>query len=205
MRNAADPPTAGLVSSACQALQRQQRRVAGYLTVIDRHGGWQARLSDRAAARLVTQGHFPDFAAELAWSPREVAGHLRDSAVVFAERLRRLRYEPRPWLADFDSVAPSRIDDYRSTPTPLLLDQLRGAQQLLRSTIAALPEAALERHGTLQLDGPVTIASILEFLPAHQHDHADQLGEYSILADLGHRPYRRKLNGHPNGLRAGDP
>jgi hypothetical protein len=38
-------------------------------------------------ARLASLAYFPDFPGEVAWPPCDVAGHLRDSALIFAARI----------------------------------------------------------------------------------------------------------------------
>jgi hypothetical protein len=104
-----------------------------------------------------------------------VVGHLRDSARVFTDRIRRLRSETEPVLADFVTDAPERLADYRSTVPHDLVDQLRTAQAELLRTLADVRADDLERSGVHEVDGPVTVAGLLAFLPGHQRDHADQL------------------------------
>ena len=64
-----------------------------------------------------------------------------------------------------------------SGPAPVdrLVDELRAAQAELLATVAALGPADLDRTGRHETDGPVTVAGLLRFLPAHQRDHAEQL------------------------------
>jgi hypothetical protein len=163
------------VASAAAALADEQRRVAGLVDdarVADR---WDVRLPFERRRRLVRLGHFPAYSTELDWTPREVAGHLRDSARIFTDRLRRIRSETTPALPDFVTDAPERLADYRTTDPEHLVEQLRSALAELLRAMAEVRSADLERTGVHEVDGPVTVAGLLAFLPGHQRDHADQL------------------------------
>lgn len=170
-----EPVVAGPVADSTAALGEEQWRVATLLHAVDGRGRWDAELDDAARWPLVRRGHFPANAAELDWTPREVAGHLRDSARVFAERLRRLTTEDRPHLPDFVPAEPARVAGYRATPPARLLEELRAAQTELLTTVAGLRSADLDRTGVHEVDGPVTVSDVLAFLTAHQRDHAEQL------------------------------
>jgi hypothetical protein len=161
--------------AALAALAHEQWRVAGLLDAAARRDAWEERLLPEQRRRLVRLGHFPAYSAELDWTPRDVAGHLRDSARVFTERLRRLRTEDRPVLPDFVTDEPARLAGYRSTPPARLAAELRVAQAQLVQAVAAVRADELGRTGVHEVDGEVTVAAVLAFLPAHQRDHADQL------------------------------
>jgi hypothetical protein len=155
------------------ALATHQARVADLL---DRAATRTTRpLAPEARRRLVRLGHFPAYAAELDWTPWEVAGHLRDSARVFTDRIERVLREPRPVLADFVPDAPDRVADYRASPPAVLLAELAAAQAVLLRTVAAVAPDRLGAAGLHEVDGEVTVADLLAFLPAHQRDHAEQL------------------------------
>ncbi|MGY1712032.1 DinB family protein [Geodermatophilus sp. SYSU D00758] len=162
-------------AAAAEALARQQARVDVLVSAAVAGDGWTARLSAADRARLVGRGHFPAYAAELDWTPREVTGHLRDSALVFTERIYRVRREERPVLPDFVTDAPERLAGYRATAPVELVEQLRTAQAALFDAVAGTAPAELTRAGVHEVDGPVTLADLLAFLPAHQRDHAEQL------------------------------
>jgi hypothetical protein len=164
-----------VVAGAVTALADEQWRVAAALDSAQARGAWDARLRPEARRRLVRLGHFPAYAAELDWTPREVAGHLRDSARIFAARIRRIRTEVEPVLADFVTDALERLADYRATPPESLVAELRTAQAQLLQAVAAVRAGDLERPGVHEVDGRVTVAGLLAFLPEHQRDHADQL------------------------------
>jgi hypothetical protein len=165
----------GAVASAVAALADEQWRVAALVDAALARDAWDARLRPEQRRRLVRLGHFPAYSAELDWTPLEVAGHLRDSARIFGDRIRRIRTEPEPALADFVTDAPDRLSDYRTTAPVDLVDQLRSAQAELLRAVAAVRTADLDRAGMHEVDGRVTVADLLAFLPGHQRDHADQL------------------------------
>jgi DinB superfamily len=166
---------AGLVARSTVALEAQQSRVALLAAAAAADDRWHAALHPEDRQRLVHLGHFPDYAAELDWTVGDVAGHLRDSAQIFADRLRRMCRERQPQLADFVTDAPERLADYRSRPPAQLLQQLRGAQDELLQTVAGVGATDLNRTGLHAVDGPVSVAEVLDFLPRHQRDHAEQL------------------------------
>ncbi len=160
------------VTAAATALAVQQERVAALL---GRAAGHSRPLTPDARRRLVRRGHFPAYAAELDWTPEEVAGHLRDSARVFTDRIERIGGGTRPVLPDFVPVAAERVAGYRATPPAVLVAELAVAQARLLRAVAAVAPGQLGAEGVHEVDGPVSLADLLAFLPAHQRDHAEQL------------------------------
>ena len=154
------------------ALALQQHRVAG---LVARAGGRPLRLSPAARRRLVGLGHFPAYAAELDWTPHEVAGHLRDSARVFTDRIERISREDRPALPDFVPDEPARVAGYRAVPPAVLVEELAAAQAELLRVVATVDPGRLDAVGVHEVDGEVSLADLLAFLPGHQRDHAEQL------------------------------
>jgi hypothetical protein len=170
-----EPVVASPVAAATSALAEEQWRVATLVSAVSTRGRWDARLGTDARWRLARRGHFPQYTDELDWTPREVVGHLRDSARVFADRLRRLTTEDGPLLPDFVPADADRVAAYRTTPVEVLADELRTAQAALLTAVAGLRDDDLDRAGRHEVDGPVTVAELIGFLPAHQRDHAEQL------------------------------
>jgi hypothetical protein len=126
-------------------------------------------------ARLAGLGHFPDFPGEVAWPPCDVAGHLRDSALIFAARIHAIRVTDCSYLVDFATCDPVRVKRYRSVSREELLGDLAAAQRQLAPAVADVPDGDLARAGCHEFDGEVSLTDILAFLPRHQADHADQL------------------------------
>jgi hypothetical protein len=173
MTSIGHPP--GLVARSTVALEAQQSRVALLVTAAASDDRWHAALRPEDRQRLIHLGHFADYATELDWTVGDVAGHLRDSARIFADRLRRMCRERRPQLADFVTDAPERLADCRSRPPAQLLHELRTAQDELLRTVAGVGATELDRTGVHAVDGRISVAEVLDFLPRHQLDHAQQL------------------------------
>ncbi len=162
-----------VVPNAVARLHAEQERIAA---AVARTAGdsWTAALVATARDRLLDLGHFPEYAAELEWTPREVVGHLRDSARIFTERIQAVLAHDCPSLADFDTTAPGRLRDYQVTPLPQLVVQLRDAQAQLVHSVANVPPTALQRPAVHEVDGPLLLVDMIDFLPLHQRDHAEQ-------------------------------
>lgn len=168
-------------TDAARALAVEQERVGAIVSTLT-EAGWRAELQPLGLERLLTMGHFPEYVAELDWTPREVVGHLRDSARIFTERIERIRAEDGPHLADFVTDEPARLEDYRSTPTDELASQLATAQARLLEAVESVGEGELARIGAHDVDGDVSLGDILAFLPAHQRDHREQLSALTAEA-----------------------
>ena len=164
-----------LVARSTVALEAQQSRVALLVAAAASDDRWHAALQPEDRNRLVRLGHFPEYATELDWTVGDVAGHLRDSAQIFTHRLRRMCRERQPQLADFVTDAPERLADYRSRPPAQLLQELRRAQDELLQTVAGVGATELDRTGLHTVNGRISVAEVLDFLPRHQGDHAQQL------------------------------
>jgi hypothetical protein len=164
-----------LVAGTADSLARQQARVDVRTARALAGDGWDARLAPADRAALALLGHFPAYAAELDWTPREVAGHLRDSALVFTERIYRMRTQDDPRLPDFLPTDPARVAGYRAVAPVQLVEQLRAAQAALFRSVAGLRTDELDRTGVHETNGRLRLADVLTFLPGHQHDHAEQL------------------------------
>lgn len=167
-----------VVTRSTVALHAQQSRVDLLVAAAAADDRWHTVLRPEDRERLVGVGHFPDYATELDWTVGEVAGHLRDSAHIFTERLRRMCAERQPQLPDFITDAPERLADYRSRSPSQLLQQLREAQDKLLATVAGVGALELDRTGRHVVDGLISVAEVLDFLPRHQLDHAEQLAAH---------------------------
>lgn len=164
----------GDIRDVLTALRHQQERVGlrvGRLT----DAGWEAGLQPMGLERLVQLGHFPAHPWELDWSPREVVGHLRDSARVFTRRINRIRTEDRPRLSAFTTDAPARVQEYGRTPVDELSEQFEQAQQDLIAAVEAVEPDELRRVAVHEERGEVMLGELLAALPTHQRDHAEQL------------------------------
>lgn len=155
-------------------LAAEQIRVRGILTSLEMDG-WTRKLSLPARKQLHGEGHFPAYSHELDWTAREVAGHLRDSAKIFTGRIQAIQTGTAPVLADFVTNDPSRLDEYRTRPVTDLLTQLNSAQTQLQAAMASVTTEQLDLVGHHEVDGKLSLSDVLDFLPQHQRDHANQL------------------------------
>jgi hypothetical protein len=161
-------------AGAAAALAAEQERVRRALERIQ-EAGWLRVPDHSVRARLAALGHFPEFPGEVAWPPCDVAGHLRDSALIFSARIHAIHLIDRPYMVDFSTCDPARVARYRQASREQLLRELAAAQQGLAAAVAGLTQADLARAGCHEFDGDVSLADILAFLPRHQADHAEQL------------------------------
>lgn len=118
-----------------------------------------------------------------AFSPVEQAWHLADlEAEGFGERIRRLRSESAPALADFDGSRVARERDYRSLPLSAGLAAFDAAR---RANIAALQALSAEdwaRSGTQEGIGAVSLCDMPEFMFQHDLAHQAEIGQWRQAA-----------------------
>lgn len=167
------------LQSSRDALAGEQARVARLAAQLPA-GDWQVHLPADAVAELLARGHFKQYETELGWTPQQVIGHLRDSARIFTDRIRVLQSGDEPLLADFVTDDPARLRAYADRTPAELGAELDVAQQQLSQTLAAVTCEQLSYRGRHEVDGPLTLADVVAFLPGHQRDHAEQL---TCLAD----------------------
>lgn len=162
-------------------LRAEQSRVAALVGEIPAEA-WTRPLREADRWDLVSRGHFPEYAPELAWPVRDVVGHLRDSARVFRRRVELIRGADRPVLEDFDPIAPALVEEYRRTPRPRLVAELLADQHDLLEAVRAVTPDDLRREAVHEVDGPVTLEALLRFVVAHQSDHRAQLEAIGVVA-----------------------
>ena len=170
------------IDEVVRELAVHQDAVATHLGALS-DNAWGDLLDPANVEELVASGHFTANPAELEWSAREVAGHLRDSARVFTQRIAMLRTAHRdsdvPSLPDFVTTAEERVREYHDLPLPDLLEQLELAQTELRTAAASVHEGELDYEGVHEVYGPIRLGDLLAFLPQHQREHAAQLAAMS--------------------------
>jgi hypothetical protein len=164
-----------VAATAAQQLVRYQGVVEMSLTSMPDQDWETTRLSADDIDYLRRRGHFDCYSSELDWTPRIVAGHLRDSATIFASRVVGIRELDTPVLADFVTDDRVRIDSYLDPTRAELLTELQRAQRFLSVTLGGIPDDELERSGIHEAEGLITLRELCAFLPVHQRDHARQL------------------------------
>jgi hypothetical protein len=167
------------VETVAAALEHEQARVARALRRLQ--GRETLAASDRD--RLVALGHFPDYAEELGCNAGQVAGHLRESAEVFWGRVRRLSDGAGGVISDFDPYR--RAESWADCANDQLLPGLLLAQADLLAAVRSVGPRWL-LHSAMWEDGTaVTLRGLLEFLPMHQRDHAEQLAAMLAVGQDG--------------------
>lgn len=173
------------LQAARNALADEQARVAlvaAGLPAADR----DVHLPAAAVAELLALGHFAQYETELDWTPHQVVGHLRDSARIFAGRVRALQTGDEPLLADFVTDDPARLRDYAARTPAELLAELDVAQQ--QQTLAGVTLKQLRCRGRHEVDGDLTLADGAAFLPEHQRDHAEQPAQLAAAGRTDAQP-----------------
>lgn len=119
-------------------------------------------LDERALRHRPTAGE---------WSAIEVLGHLIDKMQAWTTRVERLATQDQPFLPVYDQDASVREHGYQDYPLQTLLDTLTLACNRFADVVERLPATALDRLGTHEESGPMTlrqcILAPLDSLPGH--------------------------------------
>ena len=138
--------------------------------------GFSLGLLDAADRRQLAQrGHFVDYTHELDWTAREIGGHLADSATVFGARIKVIRDMDMPSFGDFITDEPARLERYGVLTFSALVDRMVWTHQYLRAQIDAIEDGDIDRMGSHEHEGEMSIRYILDFLPGHIADHVAHL------------------------------
>ena len=147
-------------------------------------------LVDQAAARLMTIG---DDAASRPrapgrWSPKQIVGHLLDSAINNHARFVRAQLQDDLVFPGYDQDAWVRVQRYDERAWPDLVAAWRTYNQQIAEVIRTTPEAELgrprPRHNLDQIgfeplpDGePATLGFLMRDYVAHLQHHLRQILE----------------------------
>ena len=108
------------------------------------------------------------------WTPRQIAHHVADAAVIQSARLRILLAEDDPFIPGFDELGfADRLQYDRSIVSSLVL--LHAAQDSNLELLDGLSEEDWQRAGRHQEYGRFSVEYWLERSAAHPHDHAAQI------------------------------
>lgn len=105
------------------------------------------------------------------WSIRQVVCHLADSDIVYADRMKRVIAEDNPTFfeADPDVFVPALHCSQRPWETELVV--IEAVRKQMATILLACEQEAFERTGTHSLDGPMTLATLLERITGHVPHH----------------------------------
>ena len=110
------------------------------------------------------------------FSALEQVCHLRDiEREGYAVRLRRLRDEAEPVLPDINGARLAQERDYQSQDFATALDEFAQARRESMATVEKLSLDELQRSGTLEGVGRITVARLLELMRAHDEEHCAEL------------------------------
>ena len=116
-------------------------------------------------------------------SPQEFSAlenicHLNDlEREGYAVRLEKLIGEEQPFLPDFDGGKIAAERDYNQRQLAVMLDAFtRSRESNLRAVYALSPEE-LQRGGTLEGVGPITLESLLLKMREHDEAHLQELSD----------------------------
>jgi DinB superfamily len=110
------------------------------------------------------------------FSALEQACHLRDiEREAYAVRLRRLLDEDEPVLADVNGARLAQERAYQSQDLAAALEAFAQARRESMATVEKLSLDELQRSGTLEGVGRVTVAQLFELMRAHDAEHCAEL------------------------------
>lgn len=121
--------------------------------------------------------------AELRWKPSELEFsalenlcHLRDLEVQgYGPRINRILEEPDPALPDFDGARVAAESDYNSEDPDLALRAFEIARRENLQKLSGLIEEQLNREGTLEGVGRITLKRLTEMMLEHDEGHLEEL------------------------------
>jgi hypothetical protein len=114
-----------------------------------------------------------------AFAPVEQAWHLADlEREGFAVRIRRLRDEPEPALADFDGARVARQRNYRARSLRAGIEAFANARAANVTALLSLTQEQWLRSGSLEGVGLVTLCDMPVFLLQHDEAHRREIEQW---------------------------
>ncbi len=111
------------------------------------------------------------------WSIRQIAGHIADSEIVAAHRIRQVIAEENPVLTWFDEKLWAANLDYSRRKPKQCLETLRHLRAETYELLRGAPETAFDRSGAHSTFGPKTLHKLVEDYATHVETHARQIQE----------------------------
>lgn len=111
------------------------------------------------------------------WSTRQVVCHIADFEPVYADRIKRVIAENEPKLFGGDpDVFAARLA-YAQRDIEEELQLIEAVRRHVARILKTLPPAKFERRGHHSVDGPVTLATLLERITNHIPHHVRFIDE----------------------------
>lgn len=102
--------------------------------------------------------------------------HLRDLELQgYTPRIKRILDEAEPALADFDGARVAAESDYNSQPAELALQIFATARRANVEALRSLTDAQLERSGSLEGVGKITLKRLADLMREHDEGHLEDL------------------------------
>lgn len=95
----------------------------------------------------------------------------------YAVRIERLLKEDSPVFPDIDGGQLARERDYNNLNLETALEAFRCAREGNISVLKSLNPDQLERRGTLEAVGPITLSELLRMMRAHDDAHRREIEE----------------------------
>lgn len=141
------------------------------LATVEAAHAWLSTLDEAAVARVPAPG---------VWSPKQVLGHLTDSACNHQVRWVQMAAEPGLTLAPWNQEAWMAVQAWQAEPWADILALWYGQNRHLARFKARLTPEQLGHPanvGTLNGGQPMTLAQLLEHYARHLHHHLGQIRE----------------------------
>lgn len=121
--------------------------------------------------------------SEVHWKPSaqefsalEQVCHLNDlEREGYGARIEKLIHEEQPFLPDFDGGRIAAERDYNNQNLATALDAFAYSRQNNLRAIASLSPEDLQRGGTLETVGPITLETLLFKMREHDEGHLQEL------------------------------
>lgn len=105
------------------------------------------------------------------WSTRQVVCHIADFEPVYADRMKRVIAEDEPTFFGGDpDVFAARLA-YAQRDVEEELQLIEAVRRHVARILRTLPPADFERRGNHSVDGPITLATLLERITNHIPHH----------------------------------
>jgi hypothetical protein len=111
------------------------------------------------------------------WSPKEVLGHLADSAVHNWQRFAKVQFAPQPFVYEpYDQDNLVRVNGYQFLPTGEILALWEALNQQIIRVLESIPEEKLDHVAVHAGSGQTyTVLELAEDYVAHLKHHLQQL------------------------------
>jgi hypothetical protein len=120
-----------------------------------------------------------DKSIEGGWTPQQIAGHLKDSIVLFEQRVNRMLNEDEPPIQSWNQD--ESIAGYAGIPVDTFFSEIEGARRRTVEILAGLDDARWQRAG-LHSDpswGRITIEWLAGHIRDHETEHLAELARAS--------------------------